>query len=344
MKLYRPRKVEWLSFIVLMPFITSGCNYLLFEERFLHRDVLLQSTSIMYGVGFLAWYTHVSLTQYINNRYNHYRDITKKVAWLMALHISIMASSMAVYFFGYDYFHHLDYHLNVERYIWSVVIFFVITLIATATWSFTYTIHKWKEGLSEKERLQQENLQTEFESLKDKVNPHFLFNSLNSLSALIEEDPERAEAFVDEMSKVYRYMLRSNRDGITPLFRELQFIRSFYHLLKTRYCDGIEMHIRVEEEYMEYLIPTLTLQLLVENSVTYNNILKHSPLQIVIATTDTGKLLVTHNRQQKAITVNAGRTGLDTIKNKYRLLHQPELVIREDENEFSVLLPLIKAN
>src|SRR5688572_787439 len=167
MKLYRPKRVEWLSFIILMPVITTGCNYLLFEKRFLDSDVLLQSTSIMYFVGFFAWYFHVSFTQRVNNRFSHYSQIRKRIAWLLILHVGVMALSMAVYFFGYDYFNHLGYTLNVERYIWSVVIFFVITLIATTTWGFTYTIHKWKEGQTEKEKLQQESLQAEFENLKD---------------------------------------------------------------------------------------------------------------------------------------------------------------------------------
>lgn len=342
MKLYRPRKVEWLSFFILMPFITSGSNYLLFEGRLLDTDVLLQSTTIMYGVGFLSWYSHVALTQYINNRFAHPSQITRRIAWLMILHVGVMASSMGVYFFGYDYFNHLDYELNIERYIWAVVIFFVVTLIATTTWGFTYTINKWQEGVTEKEKLQQENLQAEFENLKDKVNPHFLFNSLNSLSALIEEDPVRAEAFVDEMSKVYRYLLRSNQDGLTTLTRELQFIKSYYHLLKTRYCEGIELHIKADEQYMDHLIPPLTLQLLVENSVKHNNVLKDSPLQIVIATTNAGKLLVTNNRQRKTSHVSSNKVGLENIRNKYRMLNQPEVIVREDENDFSVMVPLIR--
>ena len=120
--------------------------------------------------------------------------------------------------------------------------------------------------MAEKELLQQLTLQNEFESLKSQVNPHFLFNCFNTLSSLISEDPGQAVKFLDELSKVYRYLLRSNEEGLTTLKSELQFIRSYFQLLKSRYGNAVEMDIEVDRKYENYLLPSLSLQLLVENT------------------------------------------------------------------------------
>ena len=97
-------------------------------------------------------------------------------------------------------------------------------------------------------------MQSQLEGLKDQVNPHFLFNSLNSLSSLISEDPEKAEKFLDEMSKVYRYLLRTNEEGLTTLESEMQFIQSYFHMLKTRYGDGLDMETQIDDHYLNYQI------------------------------------------------------------------------------------------
>jgi len=178
--------------------------------------------------------------------------------------------------------------------------------------------------------------------LKGQVNPHFLFNSLNSLSSLISDDPEKAEKFLDEMSKVYRYLLRTNEDGLTSLESEMQFINSYFHLLKTRYGDGLEMEIRINEKYNGYQLPPLTLQMLVENAVKHNMILKDSPLQILIMTTNSGKLVVTNNLQRKDRMVSSNKIGLTNIVKKYRLMKKEEISVRDDGKEFAVVVPLIQ--
>ena len=189
--------------------------------------------------------------------------------------------------------------------------------------------------------LKKENLQSQLEGLKGQVNPHFLFNSLNSLSSLIAEDPEKAEEFIDEMSKVYRYMLRSNEDGLTSLKNEMLFIQSYFHMLKTRYSDGLELKTIIDERYLKYMLPPLTLQMLVENAVKHNVIQKDCPLNILIMTTNSGKLVVTNNLQRKSTKILSNKIGLTNISNKYKLMKQEEIMVNDDGKEFSVVIPLI---
>ena len=201
---------------------------------------------------------------------------------------------------------------------------------------------KWRKMVDETEQLKKENLQSQLEGLKGQVNPHFLFNSLNSLSSLISDDPDKAEKFLDEMSKVYRYLLRTNEDGLTTLDAEMQFIHSYFHLLKTRYGDGLDLETIIDERYYTYQLPPLTLQMLVENAVKHNMILRDHPLKILIMTTNSGKLVVSNNLQRKDRMVSSNKVGLTNIVNKYRLMKQEEISVRDDGKEFAVVVPLIQ--
>ncbi len=193
------------------------------------------------------------------------------------------------------------------------------------------------------EELKKENLQTQLDSLKQQVNPHFLFNSLNTLSYLIDEDPERAEMFLDELCKVYRYLLQANEHELTDLTTELQFICSYFHLLETRYGDSLRLHVCIEPPYETYRLPSLTLQLLVENAVKHNVIDKVQPLIVRISTKAGGELTVSNNLQRKPQPLISTRVGLRNIATKFRLMGQGDIRIEETADQFAVVVPLIPA-
>ncbi len=193
----------------------------------------------------------------------------------------------------------------------------------------------------EKAALEKATLQSQLEALKQQVNPHFLFNALNSLGALIEDDPPQASRFLDELSSVYRYLLRSNDQPLTPLAAELEFIRSYFHLLQTRHGQGLQLALAVEPRYEAYRLPPLTLQLLVENAVKHNIVLAEQPLSIEIATDAAGQLVVENNLQRKPSRVLSNGVGLSNILTQYRMLGQPLPTVRDDAGRFIVRLPLV---
>jgi LytS/YehU family sensor histidine kinase len=121
----------------------------------------------------------------------------------------------------------------------------------------------------------------------------------------------------------------------------MDFINSYFHLLKTRYGDGLDMQTTIEERFLTYLVPSLTLQMLVENAVKHNMILKDKPLQIMLLTTNSGKLIVSNNLQRKDRMVSSNKVGLSNIVKKYRLMKQEEISVRDDGKEFAVIIPLI---
>jgi two-component system LytT family sensor kinase len=220
----------------------------------------------------------------------------------------------------------------------SLILAFLITGIQEAVYYFSRLLQAERET----EQLKKENLQTQLDSLKQQVNPHFLFNSLNTLSYLISEDAEKAEEFLDEMCKVYRYLLRNNENELTNLGTELQFIRSYFHLLKTRYGDSLHLNLAVEPSDEQRLLPSLTLQLLVENAVKHNVIHKDHPLTVHISTRADGQLTVKNNLQKKVQKVASNQVGLSNIASKFSLLKQPAIKVQQTETEFLVTIPLIQ--
>jgi LytS/YehU family sensor histidine kinase len=187
-------------------------------------------------------------------------------------------------------------------------------------------------------------LQSQLDSLKQQVNPHFLFNSLNTLSSLIRKDADLAENFLDELSKVYRYLLQNNEDSLIDLEKELEFMYSYFHLLTTRYGDAIKLKVNVASEYLHHRIPPLTLQLLIENAVKHNVIDKSSPLMIEVETKGKGQLVVRNNIQLKLLKMPSNKIGLTNIASKYKLLDQPDIIILQTADSFTVQVPLLKSN
>lgn len=193
----------------------------------------------------------------------------------------------------------------------------------------------------ENKSLLEENLKTQFEILKSQVNPHFLFNSLNSLSSLIRLDAERAEQFVEELSSVYRYLLKSNENQLISLREEMDFIQSYVHLLKTRFGEALQFEVELAESLEVRKIPPLTLQLLVENAIKHNIISAQNPLSIKIYQTENHHLRVENNLQRKTQVVISHKVGLSNITQKYEMLGGSPPQIGENESHFWVDLVVV---
>ncbi|GAB3998549.1 hypothetical protein GCM10028807_46540 [Spirosoma daeguense] len=219
----------------------------------------------------------------------------------------------------------------------------LFSVVIVGTQESVYYFGRLLKSEKEAEALKKENLQTQLDSLKQQVNPHFLFNSLNTLSYLIGDDPEKAEDFLNELCKVYRYLLRSNEHELTDLSTELQFIRSYFHLLKTRYGDNLQLTIAIDSSFEAYLLPSLTLQLLIENAVKHNVIDKRQPLLVAVSTHSDGHLTVKNNLQKKPQHLPSTKVGLRNIATKFQLLNQGNILIQETNDTFAVTIPLIMA-
>ncbi len=334
---------ERLIGVLVLPPAALVINYFIFGSAYFESwRQFLVPTLITITVVLIVYILCSMVATILLNRYPEYSQTFKRISLELLGFVAIMVAAIPILFYGYDDIGIQGMPVKLGNYPWVLVAGACCNLLATSFNEGAAFFEKWREMVDESDQLKRENLQSQLEGLKGQVNPHFLFNSLNSLSSLISVDPEQAEKFLDEMSKVYRYLLRTNEEGLTTLESEMQFIHSYFHLLKTRYGDGLEMETRINEKYSEYQVPPLTLQMLVENAVKHNMILKDSPLHILIMTTNSGKLVVTNNLQRKDRMVSSNKVGLTNIVKKYRLMKKEEISVRDDGKEFAVVVPLIQ--
>ncbi|WP_109300950.1 sensor histidine kinase [Aquimarina sp. AU474] len=211
----------------------------------------------------------------------------------------------------------------------------IVTLFIARILKFQI-IHQ--RDLLEQEKLKQQNLQKELTALKNQINPHFLFNSLNSLNSIVRENKE-ATTFVNKLSFMYRYILQSGDRDMVTLKEELKFLNSYVHMQKTRYRDRFVINIDIETKYLQYELPPLALQLLVENAVKHNEISEDNPLVVSVYTTSEF-LIVENEIKPRTSFVDSTGNGLINLDKRYFLLKKQHINISNTDNIFRVKLPL----
>lgn len=342
MKLPYYTRKDWLIIGSLLPPVVIIVNYWLFGNRyFKEQPIFIWATLISAVTGVVSWQLQIIVAIRLQLKYPRYSQTLKRLFFAITTYITTTALSLWLLFWLYDYLPFFHYTMDYLHFTWSLIACILIVVLAASFHEGVAFYEKWKKVTDEAEQLKKANLQTQLESLKSQVNPHFLFNSLNSLSALIQEDTGKADRFLNELCKVYRYLLRNIDEDLTSLHAEIAFLQSYGHLLETRYGKSLELQIQVPESYHDLLIPPLTLQILVENAVKHNRMLKDKPLRIVLYI-ENEKLVVANNLQQKVREVSSNRIGLSSILRKYELLSKEQIEILVTEDRFSVLLPLIR--
>lgn len=223
------------------------------------------------------------------------------------------------------------------------VFFFFVTLLLVFIDLGIHLLDKWRISQAEIERFKKANLETQFEMLRTQVNPHFLFNSLNTLSSLIYENQDTASNYVREMSSVYRYILEKRKSDIVTLREELNFTESYVFMLSLRFEDKIKFELNIDSRFHDKVVAPLTLQILIENAVKHNVVSQKKPLTIQIFTRNDNTLVVKNNLQAKANNSYSTGIGLDNIKNRLKILTDREMVVEKTETDFIVTVPLLDA-
>jgi sensor histidine kinase YesM len=211
-----------------------------------------------------------------------------------------------------------------------IVLFFIARILRLQT--------DQQANIIENERLKQENLKNELAALKNQINPHFLFNSLNSLTSLIR-DNEKATQFVKKLSYMYRYILQSGDIDLVSVKDELKFLESYTYLINSRYRNRFAIDIEIDDKYLEEKIPPLSLQILVENAVKHNEISESNPLQVKVYSKNESLFVDNPIRPRTTLAEGTGN-GLANLKKRYALLRKQEINVNSDDTIFSVELPL----
>lgn len=198
----------------------------------------------------------------------------------------------------------------------------------------------WKEERITAAQLEAEKAQVQYDNLKNQLNPHFLFNSLTSLHSLIYENPNLAADFLQQLAKVYRYVLNNKDKNKVPINTEVEFVNQYIHLLKTRFEEGFDVYFELDDIVNNKGIAPVSLQILIENAIKHNVTHKSSPLLVNIYN-DNSYLYVKNNIQTKVHIDSSNGQGLDNLQHLYRYLSDQPIKITQDKQHFIVQLPLL---
>ena len=226
--------------------------------------------------------------------------------------------------------------LEVKVIILSFILLFIVTLVEFNTYSYS----EFSVGQIRKLKSERKQLEFQFEALKSQLSPHYLFNSMNTISSLIYRDPQTAENFIRNLAETFNYVLNTKNVKLVSLKEEIEALRDFNYLLGIRYGNALDLKIEIDDATLSYPIPPLSLQLLVENAVKHNVISDDEPLRINIRNDD-HHLIVLNNKTEAPTKTSSHKVGLDNIKKRYAFFTVREVEVK-DEDYFEVKLPILK--
>ena len=328
--------------LLMMPVLFPVGNYLFLGERY-----FTDAAVFGWGTGLvlvLYWLSLVVLTVVVKavfRRFPNARQAQQRT--VLAL---LVATTLTVGLAAFDVWAYSLFPLFERPFAWDTVraigvLGLIFDLLLCFLLGIQYTYSRWQENQTEKEQLKGLAVQQRLDALRQQLNPHFLFNALNSVSSLITEDQSQAEEFVNELAKVYRYLLQTNQRERVSLAEEVQFIRSYTRLLAIRYGDALRLRIVVAPAYESAPLPPLTLQMLIDDIIQHHILKADKPLNIDIETTPNGRLRVSHNRQPRSIRIDTGLPGFADVVSRYQAGGLPTPVLDDGPNVTSVWLPLL---
>ena len=252
-----------------------------------------------------------------------------------AIIIYTILFSFAVYFIEnkMGFTHAQDLDLSIDA-----LMTILITLFITSIHEAVFFYRQWKYNFSKSIRLEKDHLEAKYEALKAQINPHFLFNSLNSLVSLVE-DNDKAVDYIQNLSEFLRYLLKGSNKEVVLIREELEMLRKYIHILEIRFGNNLVIDINIPEKFYHFTVPPLVLQILIENCIKHNIIAQKKPLKIVVYAEN--ESITVENVLQRKTTINTTGQGLKNISERYRFFTTRELKIKETNGKFVVTLPLL---
>ena len=226
---------------------------------------------------------------------------------------------------------------------WTILYACIMSTVITFINEGMANWESWKQSLSESEKLKNAYQRSKVLGLKGQINPHFLFNCFNTLSGLIQEDEEEDEKFLDEMTKVHRYLLRGDDEYLVPLADEIKFAHSYLYLTKARFGTAVRAEVNLSKSILQKQIPPLSLHVILENIIYTNALSKKTPLNIEISADENQNLTITHSLHEKIIVQHLNQDeGLDNLITKYKLMNMKDIVVTEMKDKRVITLPLFE--
>ncbi|MFI5154073.1 MAG: sensor histidine kinase [Chitinophagales bacterium] len=292
-------------------------------------------------IAFIIWQGNRYLLFTLRSYFDWFdKPVRKIVALLLAITFYTIPIS-AVLLTGW-YYIFAQGQVNWNTLFTSTLIIMICVVFITHVYETVFLVRDSESEMLKNEQLEKAKAQAELEALKNQIDPHFIFNSLNTLSHLIEDDPNRARLFNDNMAEVFRYILGNKGKALVLLQEEIQFVKDYFSLLEIRFERAIQLKMDIESEWTDqYLIPPISLQILVENATKHNEFSQHNPLIIQIRLAD-NELIVSNETRKKSMRKPSSGIGLHNLNERYKLITEKSIFITENDTLFSVVLPVLK--
>ncbi|HEX6333963.1 MAG TPA: histidine kinase, partial [Flavisolibacter sp.] len=315
-------------------------NYITWDSTYFNRfSYFLPATIVTFLFLSVAFIVYGAVAISFRERFPLDHQLPTRLAIVIPVFILMSAVYISLLLRAYEFTGFLGYRFSETDFNKCFLALVIANVFLTFLNEGVYRFERYKATVRETEQLKKEYLHSQLLGLKSQMNPHFLFNSLNTLSCLIHENADQAEEFLDHMSKVYRYLLRNHEEQLVALHTELSFTRSYYYLLKSRHNEGLHLKIDARDDE-GFMIPPLTLQMILENALTENTASRDHPLFVHIRL-ENAWLVITNSVQPK-ISNATDSQALENIANKFRLLCQQDISVDIAGSERIIKLPLIR--
>ncbi|MEO1098083.1 MAG: histidine kinase [Bacteroidota bacterium] len=328
------------AFIYLFFRLTSNS-----ADAALANDITVWPIILLFAIGvvLIVWEVCDHVILYFGNKNPH--DLTEKRSLFKVFLFATLATFPLVAGFIYFEIYHLKVWLNCitdpgAEFVANIIQGFVVTWLVIAIEILKTYYRSMRAMELEQVRIQKELMRSQYETLKNQVNPHFLFNNFSVLAALIHKDADLASDFVTQLSKLYRYILDNTNTEMISLSKELEILDSYIFLLKIRHEESIVIEQDIDLDIIKYVLPTLSMQMLIENAVKHNKFNKTKPLIIKIYNDADSSIVVQNENNPKEGFSSTTKIGLENIKSRYNLKSTEQVVVYQSDDYFKVKLPI----
>jgi len=327
--------------LLILVLIGNILNAFTIDRELWSVETILRNCMFSVAIGYPAWKGMVGITLLLERRIPWLKAPIKRMIYQV---VSLTIFFILLIFFGFFLWAKLDQDISFDLIMSeaapSLKVAFTFMFLSLLAGNTVLFFKNWKTATLKQEELKRAHLALQYQSLKDQVRPHFLFNSLSSLATLINTDSKKATEFVHKLSDVYRYVLEQRENELVPLKHDLKFMEDYIFLQKIRFGDKLQVETKLELDLNRLVIP-LSLQMLVENAIKHNEISKDHPLLISITSTGEGHVIVKNKLQRREVSESSLGTGLENLKKQISYFSNDSLLVLEETDAFIVRIPTV---
>ena len=342
-KKYKKRSIPAHLFdLLLVVLIGDLINFFFNPELSSYLRFLPWNSLYSLIIGGFLWKGNEALGKFIGKRIDVYKYPFKSLRWSLAA--MFVYSTLIIIIINYIWWVFVigrpsDFLLSIEGLSVMIIEFVVTIIIASILFGIGF-FQAWRESAVNEERLKSESLAYQYKALQSQVNPHFLFNSLNTLSTLVYKDQGQAVKFIKQLSEVYRYVLEHKDAELVDISTELAFVKNYVFLQKIRHGKSLNVSFNLKNNEYVKVFP-MSLQMLIENAIKHNIVSEENPLFVDVSLIQE-YVVVKNNLQPKSSVEDSAGIGLQNLKSRYELLSDKPIKIEESDTEFIVNIPVLK--